>query len=454
MATKNSTILGKFLLTGTNDVQQRLGFSGEVGTAQIKNLMSPLNMDIWNSFCSFLINRVGYSYTHQQRWENPLKEFFKQKLYYGNSVEENMLGWIKGHSYDVDAEDQFKTYYPDGLQAFHSVNHKVVYPTSISREQMRRAVVNDEGLAQLVSAIMAQPMNSDEYDIYNEMLDLFKAMDDNYTLHRTTLTAAPIDETGCKEFLQKLQQFAYDITVPSTEYSQTDIPVFAKPDELVLFVRSSVMAATNVQALAAAYNLEKVDIQYRLKVIPDRKWPLNDGDYAILTTSDFFQCYPVEYLTTSQVDPSGLKVNGFLHDWCIVSSSPFVPITVFSTDAAAELTNVTMTPGTLKVYTEKGGTGAKAGDVVQLVATLDGTVTGDDTGTVTVAPQSVLWSVACVTDGVTLNSRTYVDGNNKLHIQKTGMATGAQLTVTATSTYKNPGGATTPITGDVVITIE
>lgn len=454
MATKNSTIMGKFLLTGTNDVQQRLGFSGEVGTAQVKRLFDPMNQDIYNSFCTFLINRVGYSFTHQQMWENPLKEFFKQKLYYGNSVEENILGWIKGHSYDVDAEDQFKTYYPDGLQAFHSVNHKVVYPTSISREQMRRAVVNDEGLAQLVSAIMAQPLNSNEYDIYNEMLDLFKAMDDNYTLNRTTLTAAPTDETGCKEFLQKLQQFAYDITVPSTEYSQTDIPVFAKPEELVLFVRSSVMAATNVQALAAAYNLEKVDIQYRLKVIPDRKWPLNDSDYAILTTSDFFQCYPVEYVTTSQVDPAGLKVNGWLHCWCVLAASPFVPITIFSTDAAAELANVTMTPSTLKVYTEKGGTGAKAGDVVQLVATLDGTVTGDDTGTVTVAPQSVLWSVACVTDGVTLNSRTYVDSNNKLHIQKTGMPTGAQLTVTATSTYKNPGGATTAITGDVVITIE
>lgn len=454
MATKNSTILGKFLLTGTNDVQQRLGFSGEVGTAQTKRLFDPLNQSIYNSFCAFLINRVGYSFTHQQRWENPLKEFFKQKLYYGNSVEENMLGWIKGHSYDVDAEDQFKTYYPDGLQAFHSINHKVAYPTSISREQMRRAFTDDEGLAQLVSAIMAQPMNSDEYDIYNEMLDLFKAMDDNYTLNRTTLTAAPTDETGCKEFLQKLQQFAYDITVPSTEYSQTDIPVFAKPDELVLFVRSSVMAATNVQALAAAYNLEKVDIQYRLKVIPDRKWPLNDSDYAILTTSDFFQCYPVEYLTTSQVDPSGLKTNGWLHDWCVISASPFVPVTVFSTDAATALADVTMTPGTLKVYTEKGGTGAKAGDVVQLVATLDGTVKGDDSGAVAVSPQSVLWSVACVTDGVTLNSRTYVDSSNKLHIQKSGMPTGAQITVTATSTYKNPGGATTAITGDVVITIE
>ena len=454
MATKNSTILGKFLLTGTNDVQQRLGFSGEVGTAQTKRLFDVMNLDIYNSFCAFLINRVGYSFTHQQRWENPLKEFFKQKLYYGNSVEENMLGWIKGHSYNVDAEDQFKTYYPDGLQAFHSVNHRVVYPTSISREQMRRAVVDDEGLAQLVSAVMAQPMNSDEYDIYNEMLDLFKAMDDNYNLNRTTLTAAPTDELGCKEFLQKLQQFAYDITVPSTEYSQTDIPVFAKPDELVLFVRSSVMAATNVQALAAAYNLDKVDIQYRLKVIPDRKWPLNDSDYAILTTSDFFQCYPVEYLTTSQVDPSGLKTNGWLHDWCIISASPFVPVTVFSTDAGAALADVTMTPGTLKVYTEKGGTGAKAGDVVQLVATLDGTINGDDSGTVTVSPQSVLWSVACVTDGVTLNSRTYVDSSNKLHIQKTGMPTGAQLTVTATSTYKNPGGATPAITGDVVITIE
>lgn len=451
MATNNSTILGKFLLSGTDDRAQRLGFEGTVGTAQVQRLFDPMNQDIYNSFCTFMINRVGYDFVHQQQWENPLKEFFKQKVYYGNTVEETMLGWIKGHSYDVDIEDQFKTYYPDGLQAFHSVNHKVSYPNSVSREQMRRACGDEQGLARLIAAVMQQPRNADEYDIYDEMLSLFPEMDSHYGLHRTTLTGAPTDKAGCDELLEKLQAFAYDITVPSTEYGQTEIPVFAKPEELVLFVRSSVMAKTNVQSLAAAYNLEKVDIQYRLKVIPDRKWPLGDDDYAILTTSDFFQCYPIEYLTTSQVDPSGLKTNFWLHDWCIISASPFVPITVFSTKTSAGLDTVTFEPSKLTVTASADS--ANPGDVIELYTDLEGTVTPITEG-VTTAPDGVLWDVTAKrgADALALNARTCVIGK-QLHIQKSGLKTGDVITATGTSVYLNPSGDTKTYSDSVDITI-
>lgn len=452
MASSNSTILGKFLLSGTDDRAQRLGFEGTVGAAQVARLFDPMNQDIYNSFCTFLINRVGYDFVHQQRWENPLKEFFKQKLYYGNTVTETMLNWIKGHSYDPDAEDQFKTYYPDGLQAFHSVNHQVDYPNSVSREQMRRACADDTGLARLVAAVMSQPQNADEYDIYNEMLGLFPEMDKNYNLHRTHLDAAPTDKAGCDAFLEALQSFAYDITVPSTEYSQTDIPVFANPDELVLFVRSSVMAKTNVQSLAAAYNLEKVDIKYRLKVIPDRKWMLDDDDYALLTTSDFFQCYPVEYLTTSQVDPSGLKTNFWLHDWCIISASPFVPITVFSTKSASSLDTVTFAP--IKFKVTASATTAKPGDVLELFSELQGTVT-PDTENITAAPDGALWEISAKRGdaSLALNSRTCVIGK-QLHIQRSGLNAGDVITVTGTSTYLNPSGDTETYTDSVSVTIK
>lgn len=457
MATTNSTILGKFLLSGTTDVQQRLGFDGTVGTAQLERLFDPMNQDIYNSFCQFMINRVGYSFVHQQRWENPLKDFIKQKVYFGNTVTETMINWIKGHAYDVDAEDQFKTYYPDGLQAFHSLNHQVSYPYSISREQMRRAVGEDDGLSRLVAAIMAAPLNADEYDIYGEMLELFKRMDEYYTLHRVKLSAAPTTKEACDELLQKLQQFSYDITVPSTEFSNTKIPVFANANELVLFIRSSAMAATNVQSLAAAYNLDKVEIQYRLKVIPDKKWPLNDGDYAILTTSDFFQCYPIEYLTTSQVDPSGLKTNGWLHDWCTISASPFVPCVVFSTGDATALDTVTMAPTTLNISLSSAH--VSLGGTVKITPTLTGTIS-PKTDELEMRPDGVLWQVYVTRGsdgdkvGVPINSRTYVGRDNVLHVQKTGLKVGDVINVTGTSTYLDPEGSTVPLTASAIVTIE
>lgn len=456
MATDNATILGRFYLNGTTDVQQRLGFPEKGGTAQtVKRLFDPMNGDIYNQFADFLINRIGLAYTRQQRWENPLKEFLKQKIYYGSTVEENMLGWIKGHSYDVDAETQFKTYYPDGLQAFHSINHQVNYPISVSREQLRQAFADETGLNQLVAAIMQQPMNADEYDIYGEMLELFKRMDDNYTFARKKLSAAPTTKAACDELLQLIQQMSYDLTVPTTEYTATDIPVFAQPNEMVLFIRSSVLAATNVQSLAAAYNLEKVDIQYRLKVIPDGKWPLNDDDYAILTTGDFFQCYPIEYMNTSQFDPVGLKTNYWLHDWCIISASPFVPVIVFSTAESVALPKVTMTPTVLTLTSATGENTIEVGGTLQLIPKLAATVDPAN-DKVDAAPQNVTYELAAKTSegaAVPLNSRTYVDRNNVLHIQKSTLKAGDIITVTATSNYLAPEGETTPQTATLEVTV-
>lgn len=456
MATSNSTILGKFLLSGTTDVQQRLGFDGTPGTAQLKNLFLPMNGDIMNNFMSFMINRVGYDFFHQQRFNNPFRDLIKNKLEFGSSVEETMLGWIRGHSYDLDAEDQFKKFYPDGLQAFHSINHRVKYPYTITRENMRRACTNDAGLAKMIAAIEAQPLNSDAYDMYTEMLELFPRMDENYHLARIHLTAAPTTKEACDEFLIKLQQFAYDITVPSTEYSQTDIPVFANEEELVLFVRSSVTAATNVLSLAAAYNLDKANIKYRMKVIPDKKWPLKDTDYAALTTTDFFQVYPVEYLTTSQVDPSGLAVNGWLHNWSIVSASPFVPIAVFSTDEADVLPTVTMAPTALNLA--KSGDTVELGGTVKFTPTLTGTVTPETEG-IEMRPDGVTWEVSASRGAdaekvsLPLNTRTYVGKDNVLHVQKTGLKKGDTITVVATSAYMNPDGTTTPLTATDSVTV-
>lgn len=455
MAEKNSTILGKFYLSGTNDMQQRLDNPTQGSVRKtIQQLFDPMNGDLYNQFMDFMVQRIGYAFAHQQRWENPLREFVKQKLYYGSTVTETQLNWIKCHSYDVDAEEQFKTRYPEGLQAFHSINSQRQYPISISREQMRQAVGSEYGLNQLIAAVMQQPLNSDEYDMYNLMLDLFKQADANYTLFRHHLTAAPTDEATCTELLQALRQYSYDLTVPTTTFACADLPVVVQPDELVLFIRSDAMAATDVQTLASVFNLDKADIPYRTKVIPEAKWPLNSDDYAVLTTSDFFQVYTSEYSTTSQWDPQGLKTNYWLNDWNIISFSPFVPIIVFSSGEDTVIETVTMSPTALNLAA--ADTTVEAGASVQLTPTLNGTLSPEDDA-VEIAPDAALYSVTAAVSSsdataVELNSRTYVDRFGVLHTQKS-LDSGNVLTVNATSVYLNPSGETTPLTASVKITI-
>lgn len=431
---KNGTILGKFLLSGTNDYMQRLGNPTQSKmSSALERMFDPMNQDIYNSFANFMVQRIGLAYARQQAFQSPMREFWKEKLYYGATVTETMLNWIKGHSYDQEAEDQFKQYYPEGLQAFHSVDYEQVYPITVNRDLWKQAAANEYGLNNIIAARMQQPINADEYDKTQALWNLFGVADNKYGLFREQLSAEPTTEDTCKELLQQLQQYSYDLQMPTSVYSQTDIPVFAKPDEMVLFIRSDVMAATNVQALAAAYNLDKVDIKYRLKVIPMRYWPLNETDYAILTTSDFFQCYQVDYLTTSQFNAANASTNYWLIDRAIISFSPFVPVVVFSTAEASTVDTVNM-----EFYSD-----IRLHDQYKVDAytyKLNYIYTGGESSDerVAVAPKSLIYYVSAVDDlgnAIKLSPASYVDANGYLHIQRDWSSTNLATNATNVKIY-------------------
>lgn len=454
---KNSTILGKYYLEGTTDLAQRLPNPEQATVAAVaKAMFAPMNNKIWNDFADFLVNRIGMSYTYDKTYENDLREYEKPKLWFGNSVTETALKWVKAHSYDVDAEEQFKTFYPDGLQAFHSEPLERWYPVSISRDQTARAFTDEYGLNKFIAMQMNAALNSRNYDNYNLMLGLFKTADSEYGLYRHHLSAAPTSAETCQEMLQAMQQLAWDFTAPSSVYTLSDIPVFANPGEVTCFIRSDVMAATNVQALASAFNIDKMQIPYRVKVVPTALWPLESTDYAALTTSDFFQVYPVVYETTSQWDAIGRKTNYFLHDWRIVAFSPFVPCVVLSSKEGTTSATVTMKPTGFAVAADSDT--VDPGGKVMLTCTLSGTITPESAhDPIEVAPDSAVFGISAINaegdTAIQLNSRTYVDRLGVLHVQKTGLSTGDKLTVTAVSTYTAPEGATTPLSATVEITI-
>ena len=461
---KNSTILGRFLLEGTRDAQQRIPDPAQHGIAKAaKALYQPMNMNIWNDFADFMVNRIGFSYTHSKRYDNDLREYEKERVYFGSTVTETALNWVKARSYDQDAVDQFKTYYPDGLQAFHSMNVQKMYPVSITREGLARAFQDENGLNRYIAAQMDTAINSDEYDNYLTMLELFSVADAEYGLFRehVDVTDAGLTKDVCENILEAMQSMAFEFEVPSSRFTLSEIPVFARRDEVTAFVRSDVMAKTNVKALAAAFNLDKAEIPYRVKVVPASLWPLGNDDYAVLTTGDFFQVYPVEYTTTSQFDPAALKTNYFLHDWRIVAFSPFVPCVVISSKEQTVIDTVTMQATGLTMTVSE----TDDSRVFGIVTDLDGTVTGGN-GEVAVKPDSVTFDVSIATaDGkaVETNSRTFVkavpsdDGKAAyvLNVQKGGVSTGCIVTIKATSTYIDPTtGAASELSAEESVTLK
>lgn len=467
MAETNSTILGKFRLSGTNDFQQRIPDPAQSGlAATAKALLDPMNEDIWNAFYPWFVNRIGTMFTRTQTWKNGLEQYVKQ-LEYGTTVEEVQPGWVKAHTYMDPDDSLLRSHYVEGGSAFHSLNYENYYPITINEAAIRRAVTTETGLNDLIASMLTAPDNSDQYDVYKTMMQLFAVYDQEHPIYTVHYDTAPSDETGYRKLLTDMIAWGKTLQFPSATYNATGdgelapIPVFANEEDLTLFVTPQVYAGIGVQGLALLFNDEYAKVPFRITVVDE--FPFTDV-FAVLTTEDFFQCYRILKRTTSFFNARKLETNYYLFDQMIMSASPFAPIICFGTRAASSNATVTQAVTDVSITGEvndaqnDSATQVSIGGVKQLTVKLTGTVSPETPG-VEVSPDAVTWNVAAMTaasegEPIALNSRTYVDDNNMLHVQRSDLEAGNVINVTGTTTYINPSGDTTPHTKTLTLTVK
>lgn len=452
MAVNNSTILAKAWLAGTNDFQQRVPDPTIAGVkATMDALFQPMNSMLFNQFMDILINRIGFTYVRQQSYKNPLAVFKGTKLTYGSTIQEIAPKWIKAHSYDDENETLLKLHRPEAQVWYHSQNRKDQYPISVNVDELRTAFTDETGLNKLVASVMTTPQNADEYDEYRIMLQLIAEYENRWGFYKHHLTSMPTDETSGKELLTALQTYGGKLQFPSALYSGTEIPVFAKPDELVLITTPEAQAGLNVNTLAGLFNVDLANVKYRVVLVDE--FPIK-GAVALLTTEDFFVCSDTLYSTTSFWNPQTLTTNYYLNHWGVYSVSPFVPAILFTTEDESTVTpTITQTVSGITLEAEKDT--MKAGESQQLTVKLTGTIS-PETPDVFVAPDAATYTVVAKDaegEPVDLNSRTRVDVYGVLHVQRTGLKAGDVITVTATSAYTNPSGKTIGYTAEKEITI-
>lgn len=462
MAQNNNTIMAKAWLAGTNDFQQRIPDPTQAGiSATMSALFQPMNGQYFNQFMDILVNRIAYTYVRGQSYKNPLAVFKGNKINYGSTIQEIAPKWIKAHSYEDDAETLLKLHRPESEVWYHSQNRRDQYPISVNVDELRTAFTDEYGLNNLVAQLMNTPNNADEYDEFNIMKNLIAEYETRWGFYKYHLDDYPADDASGKAFLTALQTLGGKLQFPSSVYSGTDIPVFAQPSELVLLVTPEAQASLNVNTLAALFNVDLAKVSYRTVLIDE--FPIPDA-VALLTTEDFFVCHDTLYNTTSFWNPQTLNTTYWLNHWGVYSVSPFVPAILFTTAAGTVTPTIKQAVTGLTVTAEPGT--VELGGSVGIVTKLKGTIDpADSDADVLVRPDACIYNVSAETPAgddpavepakpVQLNARTRVDDYGVLHVQKTGLKPGDVITVTATSTYVNPSGATVPYTGTATVTVE
>lgn len=467
MAVDNATILDKVRIKGTDDYQQRIPSATQAGVANtMRYLFDPMNRQYLNDCVWNMVNRIGLTVMAQNEpFKNPLDVFKKENLYWGSTVQEIAVKWIKAHGYKDDAEELLKMHRPEAAVWFYEQNRRDQYPISWTDDELRQAFVDDYGLNRFVAQIMETPRNSDNYDEMNIMLALIRHYERNLGFYKVHLDAIPSDETTAKTLLKALRSTAGRMQFPSTQYNAlnvTDIPAYANPQQMVLLIEPEYLASLDVDALSSVFQLDKADVPYRIIQVPSLGIA---GAVALLVSTDWYQVRDTLYGTTQFFNPQTLGNTMYLNHWGVYGVSPFTPCALFTTDLGSSIKVVTQTVTEFTLTPETGD--VKAGDVLQLKPTLTATV--EPTGTaIQSAPDAATYEVAAnhAASGddasgddahgaaFDLNVNTFVDDQARLHVQRDGLTAGDIITVTGTATYVNPTGETTAYKATCTFTVK
>lgn len=430
----NADILNAIRHEASTDYQRRIPLATQASVQEtVKNLTN--YRPAFNEFLDALINRIGSIIARNIAWQNPLSEFKRGMLEYGDTIEEVQIGLLDAYTYQQDREtlekDIFGVERPDVQSGFHTVNRQNLYKITINEAQLQRAFLSPEGLSSFVSMLMQAPITSDQWDEFLLTCSLFAEYESNggfYHINVPDVRALTSDAADAKQALRKMRAMADNLTFLSTKYNAAKMPTFAKRDDLCLFVTPEFQAAIDVETLAAAFNMDKTSMHGRVIPIPEEQFGINQAQ-AIMTTKDFFVVADQRLENTSQYNPVGLHNNYFLHHWEVISASRFVPAVMFWTGADDEVIEIQPVVNAVqqpKVFNREKAevSTVERGEMYNIDAVV--TTTPEDGQNV-----SVLYDITGAED-----NKTYVTPDGVLHIGGTETASGIQ--VTATSVWVNP----------------
>lgn len=335
----NVDILNNIRRKGSPDYQRRIPEATKANVQDtIQALLDPTHRPQMNEFLDALINRIGLEIVRSILWTNPLAMFKRGMLTMGETIEEINIGLLEARRYDPDRDnlekDIFGAETPDVQASYHHVNRRDWYKLTVKEPLLRQAFNSEFGLSNFLVGLMTTPTTSANWDEFLLMTSLFREYYDNggfFKVQVPDLSDQNSDGADSRFALRRLRELSTKLGFISTHYNAQGVPTAASKDELVLFVTASADAAMDVEALAAAFNLDKMDFAPRKIVIPDEHMNI-PGAQAILTVADFFVVADQRIETLSAVNPVGLLTNYFLHIWQVISASLYVPAILLTTE--------------------------------------------------------------------------------------------------------------------------
>lgn len=299
-----------------------------------------------NEFIDTLVNRILFQECHNSIFQNPLQILKGRQVPFGTDVQDNIANPAVATPYDRSAmSDVLTAHKPDVKTVYYRRNRQDKYPLTIYDETLKGAFVSEGDFNEFLQMLLNTLTNGDNIDEYHLMTGIMaQAIDDKNIL---TQTVAGIDtEENSRALIKAAKTKFLQFQFPSTEYnmykkmataagiaSPTDLTTWTTPERMAIVMRADVAAATDVDVLAKAFNMDKTEFMGRQIIVDSFGTGTTSSKTlavlmditAVRTHDNMFKIVNTPY------NASTLSRNYYLHHWETMAYSPFANACAFVT---------------------------------------------------------------------------------------------------------------------------
>lgn len=295
--------------------------------------MNSLRNEIFNE----LLNRIALVKFHKFEFNNPLGRFKRGYITAGEVIQEIATDVIQGREFteDGDEPDQFKKFKPDVKAAYHRINRQMVYPITVDDDRMKRAFINEFGLAHMIGDIVSTMSNSNELDEFIYCKQLFESTysSSEFPIQTTQIIEVPdirTDKTKVPDFLEVFKKQLRLMSFPSRKFSASNMMLATRPNEMNLFLDVEFTVINDVYNLASAFSPEYMDLKIPIIGLDNLSEKLDDENIiGCAAHTNSLYVYDTKRELAMAQNARGLYTNYFYHVHQEYVASPFKQMVFF-----------------------------------------------------------------------------------------------------------------------------
>lgn len=268
MAISNEKLLNAVKLDLPGEYKDKIPTATKTNLLEIADIMIEYPT-IKNAFLTRLVNKVGKTIIDNKVYQNRFKEFKKEMLPYGTSIEYVFTDLIKAKNFS----ENFGSSAAESLVArqdnnnvgvqYVSKNYEVKWKETISDVVFRQAFTTENGLYNLINAKVQAVINSTEFNeelAINGVLNLMPMVEQVVSGYADT-------QAGYKAFLKKVKELSLKLPICSNKYNVQGVHTWTNLEDMIIFMTPELQAAIDVEVLASLMHIEKAEIGNRIRTV-------------------------------------------------------------------------------------------------------------------------------------------------------------------------------------------